>query len=162
MRTLVFGGAGYIGSVVAARLLEEGHDVTVADNLLNGHEDAVPEGAFFVRADLADQDGVRALLVTGFDAVLHFAALSLVAESVAEPARYFRANVGGTITLLDEIRAAGIPEMVSPRRRPSTASPTRSRSRNPPQRARRARTARRSSPSTRRFASNALQRGWPR
>jgi UDP-glucose 4-epimerase len=112
MRTLVFGGAGYIGSVVAARLLEHGHHVTVADNLVNGHEDAVPEGASFVRVDLADEDRLRSLLGSGFDAVLHFAALSLVAESVAQPARYFRANVGGTIALLDALREAGVPKLV--------------------------------------------------
>ena len=112
MKTLVFGGAGYIGSVVAARLLEHGHDVTVADNLVNGHEDAVPEGASFVRVDLADEDGLRRLLGSGFDAVLHFAALSLVAESVAQPARYFRANVGGTIALLDALREEHVPKLV--------------------------------------------------
>jgi UDP-glucose 4-epimerase len=112
MRTLVFGGAGYIGSVVSAKLLEAGHEVTVADNLVNGHEDAVPDGARFELVDLFDEERLRVLVHEGFDAVLHFAALSLVAESVAEPTRYYRANVGGTVALLDAMRGAGIRRLV--------------------------------------------------
>jgi UDP-glucose 4-epimerase len=111
MKLLVCGGAGYIGSVVAARLLEEGHAVTVADSLVTGHEDGVPDGARFVRVDLlgGDLDG---LLEEGFDAVLHFAALSIVPESVERPTLYFRANVGGTIALLDAMRAAAVKRLV--------------------------------------------------
>jgi UDP-glucose 4-epimerase len=111
MNLLVCGGAGYIGSVVAARLLEEGHAVTVADSLVTGHEEAVPEGARFVPVDLLGGE-LGNLLEQGFDAVLHFAALSIVPESVAHPTRYFRANVGGTVALLDAMRAAGVERLV--------------------------------------------------
>jgi UDP-glucose 4-epimerase len=112
MRLLVFGGAGYIGSVVAARLLEAGHEVVVADNLSRGHGDAVPDGAALVQVDLDDEPGLAELLAGGFDGVLHFAALSIVPESVAEPARYFRTNVGGSVNLLDAMRRAGVPRLV--------------------------------------------------
>src|SRR5687768_10464797 len=99
-RTLVVGGAGYIGSVVSRHLVEVGHRVTVADNLSKGHDWAVPAEAQFRHVDITDAVGVHDLLAEGFDAVLHFAALSLVGESVHEPVRYFRVNVGGTLNLL--------------------------------------------------------------
>ncbi len=112
MRLLVTGGAGYIGSVVGAQLVEAGHQVTVLDNLSKGHEPAVPDEARFVRGDLQDAAGLRALLADGFDGVLHFAALSLVAESVEHPERYYRNNVCGTLNLLDAMRAAGVGRLV--------------------------------------------------
>ncbi len=112
MRALVFGGAGYIGSVVARHLVDAGHHVTVADNLSKGHEWAVPEGVELCRVDLLDQPALTALLDGGYDVVLHFAALSLVGESVAEPVRYFRTNVGGTLNLLDAMRGAGVGRLV--------------------------------------------------
>jgi UDP-glucose 4-epimerase len=112
VRALVLGGAGYIGSVVARHLVEAGHAVTVADNLSKGHEWAVPEGAAFRLVDLLDEPALTALLAEGFDAVLHFAALSLVGESVGAPVRYFRANVGGTLNVLDAMRAAGVRRLV--------------------------------------------------
>jgi UDP-glucose 4-epimerase len=112
MRLLVVGGAGYIGSVVAAQLLDAGHEVTVADNLVRGHRQAVPPEADFASVDLLDAAAVSELLGRGFDGVLHFAALSLVGESVAEPVRYFRANVAGTLNLLDAMRAAGVRRLV--------------------------------------------------
>ncbi|MDQ4071212.1 MAG: UDP-glucose 4-epimerase GalE [Actinomycetota bacterium] len=112
MRALVFGGAGYIGSVVARHLVDAGHHVTVADNLSKGHEWAVPEGVELRRVDLLDQPALTALLDGGYDVVLHFAALSLVGESVAEPVRYFRTNVGGTLNLLDAMREAGVARLV--------------------------------------------------
>jgi UDP-glucose 4-epimerase len=111
VKLLVCGGAGYIGSVVAARLLEEGHAVTVADSLVTGHEDAVPDGARFVPVDLLGGH-LHGLLAEGFDAVLHFAALSIVPESVAHPTLYFRANVGATVALLDAMRGAGVKRIV--------------------------------------------------
>jgi UDP-glucose 4-epimerase len=111
MKLLVCGGAGYIGSVVAARLLEEGHDVTVADSLVTGHEEAVPAGAQFVSIDLLDGE-LEGVLAKGFDAVLHFAARSIVPESVAHPTLYFRANVGATVALLDAMRAGGVKRIV--------------------------------------------------
>ncbi|HYH48479.1 MAG TPA: UDP-glucose 4-epimerase GalE [Acidimicrobiia bacterium] len=112
MRLLVVGGAGYIGSVVANQLIDTGHSVTVADNLSKGHEWAVPPKASFVEVDLLDGPALTEVVAEGFDGVLHFAALSLVGESVTEPSRYFRANVAGTINLLDAIRAAGVERLV--------------------------------------------------
>ncbi len=112
MKLLVVGGAGYIGSVVAGQLLAAGHDVTVADNLVRGHRDAVPTDAHFAAVDLLHAPSVQNLVAQGFDGVLHFAALSLVAESVAEPVRYFRVNVGGTLNLLDALRVARVPRLV--------------------------------------------------
>jgi UDP-glucose 4-epimerase len=85
MRLLVTGGAGYIGSIVAQRLIARGDDVTVLDNLYRGHREAVPAGAAFIEADLLDADAVTRALQGGFDGVMHFAALSLVAESVENP-----------------------------------------------------------------------------
>src|SRR5436309_12989426 len=83
MRLLVTGGAGYVGSVVAAQLLEAGHQVVVLDDLSAGHADAVPDGAVFVRGTVRDRGAD--VLAGGIDAVLHFAAKSLVGESVARP-----------------------------------------------------------------------------
>jgi UDP-glucose 4-epimerase len=112
MKLLVTGGAGYIGSVVADHLLEGGHEVVVLDSLLRGHRAAVPEGARFVQVDLLDEAATRAALQEGFDGVLHFAALALVAESVAHPERYYRGNVLGTLNLLDAMRDAGVANLV--------------------------------------------------
>jgi UDP-glucose 4-epimerase len=103
MRLLVTGGAGYIGSVVAAMLLAEGHEVAVLDDESTGHADAVPAGAAYVRGTIRDQ--AQTVLARGADAVLHFAARSLVAESVARPALYWRHNLGGTLALLEAMRA---------------------------------------------------------
>jgi UDP-glucose 4-epimerase len=110
MKLLVTGGAGYIGSVVAAQLVDAGHEVVVLDDLSTGHADAVPAGAAFVRGDL--RTGAARILADGVDAVLHFAAKSLVAESVAEPARYWSHNLGGTLALLEAMRAAGTRSIV--------------------------------------------------
>jgi UDP-glucose 4-epimerase len=110
MRVLVTGGAGYIGSVTSARLLAEGHEVVVVDDLSTGHADAVPSDATFHKAaidELADVLGSWRV-----DAVVHFAAKALVAESVADPALYWRNNVLGTLALLDAVRAAGVPRIV--------------------------------------------------
>jgi UDP-glucose 4-epimerase len=111
MKALVTGGAGYIGSVVASQLVEAGHDVVVLDDLSRGHAAAVPPGARFVEASLLDEAALAEPLA-GVDAVLHFAASSLVAESVAEPSRYWRNNVGGARNLLDAMRAAGVTRLV--------------------------------------------------
>jgi UDP-glucose 4-epimerase len=109
MKVLVTGGAGYIGSVVAARLLDAGHEVVVLDDLSTGHRDAVPEGARFERAGL---DDARRVLDSSFDAVMHFAAKSLVAESVAVPSAYWHNNVGGSLALLDAMRLTGVDRIV--------------------------------------------------
>ena len=112
MKLLVTGGAGYIGSVVTLQLLEAGHDVTVLDNLSKGHEEAIPRDAWFVKADLLDAERLAEVFAEGFDGILHFAALSLVGESVEQPGRYYRANVAGTLNLLDAMRVAGVPRLV--------------------------------------------------
>ena len=110
MRVLVTGGAGYIGSVVAARLLAEGHQVVVVDDLSTGHADAVPAAAEFHQMSVAALDPV--LGDWAIDAVIHFAAKSLVGESMSEPALYWRNNVVGTVALLDSMRAHGVPRIV--------------------------------------------------
>jgi UDP-glucose 4-epimerase len=112
MKLLVTGGAGYIGSVVARQLLDGGHELTVLDNLERGHREAVPGEAQLVVADLRDQEAVRRALRGGFDGVLHFAALSLVGESVQHPERYYRTNVGGTLNLLEAMIASDVKRLV--------------------------------------------------
>jgi UDP-glucose 4-epimerase len=109
MKLLVTGGAGYIGSVVGSQLVAAGHEVVVLDSLLTGHADAVPDGARFVEAGLEEAAEV---LDPTFDAVLHFAARSLVGESVSEPQLYWWNNVVGTLRLLDAMRAAGVRRLV--------------------------------------------------
>ena len=111
MKLLVTGGAGYVGSVCAKVLLENGHQVVVIDDLSTGNADAVPPGAEFVGGDMVA--AARNLLGDGsFDGVLHFAAKSLVGESVQSPELYWQANVVKTLGLLEEIRAAGTPRLV--------------------------------------------------
>ncbi|HET7270886.1 MAG TPA: UDP-glucose 4-epimerase GalE [Rubrobacter sp.] len=112
MKVLVTGGAGYIGSVVASQLVEAGHETVVLDDLSKGHREAIPESARLVRGNLLDLDFVREALSEGFDGVLHFAALSLVGESVEQPERYYRNNVCGTLNLLEAMRGAGTGRLV--------------------------------------------------
>ncbi len=112
MRLLVTGGAGYVGSIVASQLVEAGHETVVLDDLSKGHEGAVPEGARLVVGSLLDERFVRETLARGFDGVLHFAALSLVAESVEQPERYYRNNVGGALNLLEAMGEAGVGRLV--------------------------------------------------
>ncbi len=109
MRLLVTGGAGYIGSVCSARLVEAGHDVVVLDDLSTGHRDAVPPGCRFVEGTVED---AGAVLAEGFDGVLHFAARSLVAESMTQPQRYWLGNVVASVRLLEAIREHGTPRLV--------------------------------------------------
>jgi UDP-glucose 4-epimerase len=104
MRVLVAGGAGYIGSVVTAALLADGHEVTVLDDLSTGHADAVPEGATLAQVSLHDSAPV--LAEARPDAVLHFAAKSLVGVSQQRPEDYWDTNVGGSFALLEAMRAA--------------------------------------------------------
>ncbi|MEV5279977.1 UDP-glucose 4-epimerase GalE [Streptomyces sp. NPDC051994] len=106
---LVTGGAGYVGSVVAAHLVEAGHDVTVLDDLSTGFAEAVPSGAAFIEGRV--QDAAKWLDNT-FDAVLHFAAFSQVGESVAHPEKYWTNNVGGTMALLAAMRGAGVRTLI--------------------------------------------------
>ncbi|TGD86788.1 UDP-glucose 4-epimerase GalE [Mycolicibacterium sp. CH28] len=111
MKLLVTGGAGYVGSVCATVLLEKGHEVVVVDDLSTGNADAVPAGAQFVHDDMVDA-APRLLGDGSFDGVLHFAAKSLVGESVAAPERYWYGNVVKTLDLLEAMRAAGTPRLV--------------------------------------------------
>ncbi|MEB3330087.1 MAG: UDP-glucose 4-epimerase GalE [Candidatus Sericytochromatia bacterium] len=113
MNVLVVGGAGYIGSVTVERLLAAGHTPIVFDNLVKGHREAVPAGVPFLEGDM----GSRADLDAAFsahrvDAVMHFAALSLVGESVEHPDRYFKNNVSNGLVLLDAMRDAGVKRFV--------------------------------------------------
>lgn len=103
MRVLVAGGAGYIGSVVTAALVAGGHEVTVLDDLSTGHADAVVEGAALVRSSLHDSAPVLADVRP--EAVLHFAAKSLVGVSQQRPEEYWETNVGGSLALLEAMRA---------------------------------------------------------
>ncbi|SEK27487.1 UDP-glucose 4-epimerase [Blastococcus sp. DSM 46786] len=110
MRVLVAGGAGYIGSVVTAALLAGGHEVTVLDDLSTGHADAVPEGAALAEVSLHASAPVLAEVRP--EAVLHFAAKSLVGVSQQQPEDYWHTNVGGSFALLEAMRAAGCRRIV--------------------------------------------------
>ncbi|MEC4020129.1 UDP-glucose 4-epimerase GalE [Streptomyces sp. H27-D2] len=106
---LVTGGAGYVGSVVAAHLLEAGHRVTVLDDLSTGHREGVPRGAEFIEGRV--QDAAK-WLDASYDGVLHFAAFSQVGESVVDPEKYWVNNVGGSTALLTAMRDAGVRTLV--------------------------------------------------
>ncbi|MDQ6874351.1 MAG: UDP-glucose 4-epimerase GalE [Actinomycetota bacterium] len=112
MRLIVTGGAGYIGSVTAALLLDRGHDVVVLDNLATGYADAVPPGARLIEVDLLDAAAIDAAFDRPCDGVLHFAARALVGESVERPDLYFRTNIVGTLNLLDAMRAHDVARIV--------------------------------------------------
>jgi UDP-glucose 4-epimerase len=115
MKLLITGGAGYIGSIVSRLLIEQGHDLTVLDNLERGHRAAVAPQATLEVVDLRDADAVKAVLTqteTPFDGVLHFAAFALVGESVEQPEIYYENNVLGTLNLLNAMVAAKTPRLV--------------------------------------------------
>jgi len=102
MKVLVTGGAGYIGSVVAAQLLDAGHSVVIYDNLSKGSTHAVPVGAKLVVGDVGNRDRLRELFdAQKFDAVMHFAAWIEAGESMKEPERFFRNNSANALTLLE-------------------------------------------------------------
>ena len=113
MNVMVAGGAGYIGSHAAKQLIEAGHRVVVVDNLHRGHAEAVDPRAEFHEVDLAATDVLATLLRDrAIDCVMHFAALAYVGESVAEPLAYYDNNVGGTVSMLKAMQAAGVGRMV--------------------------------------------------
>jgi len=121
VKVLVTGGAGYIGSHAVQRLLRDGHTVVVLDSLLRGHRAAVERLASgaggdrltFVEAEIGDRPAVeRALRERGVEAVMHFAALALVGESVEQPLLYYRNNVAGMVALLEACDAAGVERFV--------------------------------------------------
>jgi UDP-glucose 4-epimerase len=102
MRVLVTGGAGYVGSAVSSELLRAGHEVTVLDNLQQGHEQAVPRGAQFVRGDICRPAALgRLFRQFCVDAVMHMAAETVVEYSTTDPKRYFQTNVTGGTNLLN-------------------------------------------------------------
>ena len=114
MKVLVLGGAGYIGSHTVYKLIEEGHDVVVFDNLETGYIEAVHPQAKFYKGDLRNRAEIDNLLdnETGIDAVIHFAANSLVGESMVNPLKYYDNNVYGTKVLLESLLAHGIKNIV--------------------------------------------------
>jgi UDP-glucose 4-epimerase len=113
MKILVVGGAGYIGSVCAELLLDEGHTVCIFDNLSEGHRAAVDSRAELIEGDLETIDPIQSAL-TAFEpeAVMHFAASALVAESMENPSKYFRNNIGNGLNLLDAMVATGVNQLV--------------------------------------------------
>lgn len=113
MKLLVTGGAGYVGSVCVEQLIEDGHTVTVIDNLSEGHREAVDDRAEFFEGDLADRELLFRLLErTRPEAVMHFAGSALVPESMTNPSKYFRNNVGNGINLLEASVQAGVGKFV--------------------------------------------------
>jgi UDP-glucose 4-epimerase len=111
VKVLVTGGAGYIGSHAVRELREAGHTVRVLDDLSAGHRAAVPADVPLVTGDLGDAAALRAGL-EGVDAVLHFAGLLSVGESVREPRRYYRTNLAKGLALLDAMEAQGVRRMI--------------------------------------------------
>jgi UDP-glucose-4-epimerase GalE len=111
VKVLVTGGAGYIGSHAVRDLRDAGHDITVLDDLSRGHRQSVPPEVPLVRGDLGDAASLARALA-GTDAVIHFAGLLSVSESVADPASYYRTNVVKGLALLEAMQAAGVRDIV--------------------------------------------------
>jgi UDP-glucose 4-epimerase len=113
MKILVTGGAGYVGGTVSELLVQQGHQVTVVDNLCHARRDLIPHGVEFVEADIADRARIESLFReatnanVSFDGVLHFAALIEAGESMQKPEIYFRNNTASTLALLEAVLAAG-------------------------------------------------------
>ena len=114
MSVLVLGGAGYIGSHTVNRLVDQGQDVVVVDSLVTGHRAAINDKAKFYQGDLADQDFMRKVFAENpeIDAVIHFAAYSLVAESMKKPLKYFDNNTAGMVKLLEVMNEFDIKNIV--------------------------------------------------
>src|SRR5213595_2120852 len=113
MKILVVGGAGDIGSVCAELLLEQGHGVTIFDNLSEGHRRALDPRAAFAEGDLVDRQLIeKTLSKQQPDAVMHFAANALVGESMQNPSKYFRNNVANGLNLLDAMVAADVQKII--------------------------------------------------
>lgn len=113
MAVLVTGGAGYIGSHTVAALLAQGEEVVIVDNLEKGHEEALPFGGKLYVGDLRDGEFLdRVFGENKIDAVIHFAANSLVGESMENPGKYYHNNVYGTLCLLEKMNANGVKKIV--------------------------------------------------
>ena len=112
MNILVTGGAGYVGSHAARLLARAGHDVWVYDNLSLGHRGAVPLGRL-IEGELLDRERLAEVFrAQRIEAVMHFAAFSLVGESVSKPAKYYQNNVVASLALLEAMRACGVTKIV--------------------------------------------------
>ena len=112
MNILVAGGAGYIGSVLTAALVNSGHTVTVLDNLSTGHRNAVHPAATFVHGSITDKAAVGTACKNGIDVTMHFAAFIEVGESVDNPSKYYENNVNGSRLFFDNLRASGVTRLV--------------------------------------------------
>jgi UDP-glucose 4-epimerase len=112
LHVLVAGGAGYIGSVATAVLIEEGHTVTVLDNLSTGHRQAVHPEARFVEGDISDKTIIKEICSTTVDVAMHFAAFIEVGESVLNPAKYYGNNLIKSIRFFDKLREFGVNNIV--------------------------------------------------
>ena len=114
MATLVLGGAGYIGSHTVDRLIKKGEKTIVVDSLVTGHRQAVNKDAKFYQGDIADKDFMRQVFKenSDIDAVIHFAAYSLVAESMKKPLKYFDNNTAGMVKLLEVMNEFSIDKIV--------------------------------------------------
>ncbi|HZZ38262.1 MAG TPA: UDP-glucose 4-epimerase GalE [Acidobacteriaceae bacterium] len=112
MRILVTGGAGYIGGTVASILSRAGYSVVIYDNLCHAERSMVPADAEFVQGDIADRPRLEAVLSSGIDGVLHFAALIEAGESMAKPELYFRNNTAATLTLFEAMISTGVRRLV--------------------------------------------------
>lgn len=113
MNVFVTGGAGYIGSVCVEELLQAGHDVTVYDNLSEGHRSAVDHRAVFIQARLSDMDNIQEAIGDAKpDAIIHFAANALVGESMVNPGKYFRNNVSNGVKILEAAAKVGVAKFV--------------------------------------------------
>ena len=120
MRILVTGGAGYIGSHTCVELLNEGYEVVIVDNLYNSNQKAVDriqeitgKKVKFYQDDMLDRDALKKIFDENeIDAVIHFAGLKAVGESVHKPVEYYRTNIGSTLNLVDEMRAHGVKNII--------------------------------------------------
>jgi len=113
MNIFITGGAGYIGSATAETLLRAGHSVTIYDSLVTGHRQAVPHGANFIHADLADGEKLAlSLAVQEYDAILHFAAFIEAGESMRDPGRFIQNNLVNSVHLIETAQQAGVSRFV--------------------------------------------------
>lgn len=112
MRILVTGGAGYIGSFMVRRLLDEGNEVVVADSLERGHEETLDKRAILKKGNLLDKEFVSSLFASKYDSVMHFAAYISVEESTKNPGLYFQNNIYSTLYILDEMVKNGVGNLI--------------------------------------------------